>query len=228
MIMIWWWFWSYQIINLRSYEPEFWIWWQPSSSQTTSTIQTQAWTQAAWIIIKLGMGEAGQGVKVRLSHSPLYWTWRKQKWYSLVTLVSQSSWQWNRLRHWQCMAAWQDINSNSTIMVTWVIVSNLSHCNFKFKSDGQSEGISVTSLRYKLNFKFIIYWQVSNSSISGGGGGLPGQCPPAGHHWHWQWLHLEGWVMLYNTPPCYITGCYVAFMLYNTFFMLYNIHGCVI
>jgi hypothetical protein len=40
--------------------------------------------------------------------------------------------------------------------------------------------------------------------------------------------HLEGWVMLYNTPPCYITGCYVAFMLYNTFFMLYNIPGCVI
>jgi hypothetical protein len=23
--------------------------------------------------------------------------------------------------------------------------------------------------------------------------------------------HLEGWVMLYNTPPCYITGCCIAF-----------------
>jgi hypothetical protein len=40
--------------------------------------------------------------------------------------------------------------------------------------------------------------------------------------------HLEGWVMLYNTPPCYITGCYVAFMLFNTFLMLYNIPGCAI
>jgi hypothetical protein len=43
-----------------------------------------------------------------------------------------------------------------------------------------------------------------------------------------RWPHLEGWVMSYNTPPCYITGCYVAFLLYNTFFMLYNTPGGVI
>jgi hypothetical protein len=23
--------------------------------------------------------------------------------------------------------------------------------------------------------------------------------------------HLEGWVMLYNIPPCYITGCCIPF-----------------
>jgi hypothetical protein len=41
-------------------------------------------------------------------------------------------------------------------------------------------------------------------------------------------VHLEGWVMLYNPPPFYITGCYTAFMLYNTLDMLYNIPGGVI
>jgi hypothetical protein len=35
-------------------------------------------------------------------------------------------------------------------------------------------------------------------------------------------LHLEGWFMLYDTPPCYITGCYIVFYVINTLVMLYN------